>query len=143
MFTSLESSLRRASLVLLVACLALPQSIIADDTFPITLKDAAMPPGHAIADATSWEELKRIKLGDEYQPESVDANAPEPDVAPAPKANAATGKPEPRITPAAKANPNTGKAAPALPRPTPSVKSPALGRYAACTSKVFQPVPSR
>jgi hypothetical protein len=128
MFTSLESSLRRASLVLLVACLALPQSIIADDTFRITLKDAAMPPGHAIADATSWEELKRIKLGDEYQPESVDANAPEPDVAPAPKANAATGKPEPRITPAAKANPNTGKAAPALPRPTPSVKSPALSK---------------
>lgn len=82
-----------------------------------------MSAGHSIADAGSWDEYKRIKLGDDYEPGDVEANTPPPGTAP--KANDNTRKPEPGIAPTAKANSNATRAAPTAAKSVAAAKRPA------------------
>ena len=111
MFKSLKFVSHRRLLGLLVALLALSQPAAARDAFPVDTEQMALPTGYSLVTVDAWEEFKRKKLGEDYEPEP--ASAPEPATTRAAKikASAQNTSAAPTISPGSAVKPASRSAA--------------------------------
>lgn len=130
MFKSLKFVSHRRSLGLLVALLALSQPAAARDAFPVDTEQRSLPAGYSVVTVDAWEEFKRKKLGEDYEPEP--ASAPEPATTRAAKIKASTQNisaaptisPGSAVKPAAPASRSAAAAAASTPAAAPAKSLP-------------------
>jgi hypothetical protein len=100
-------SLIPALLLLLLGFLMVSQRSIANDRFQVDLGNPARSVEYIDTAAVSWEAYKRIKLGDDYESDTVEDNPPQPErphrpIAPPTASAPANGEESPLSAPSVK-----------------------------------------